>query len=131
MWKCPVCRAPYRNNPVCPRCQTDLLDLITIRNQAILHYNRALDHALQGEWEQALEFVEEAILHFHGQGEFHLLHGKILAHAHLYPEALKAWQQALALDSNLIQAQQCLEAFTQAVNAMQSSSVEAIYPQPE
>ena len=108
--KCPVCRAPYRENPTCSRCQVDLSPLIEIRNRALIQYNRALEFAKNGEWNDALKCVDRAIHFFRKEGTFYLLHGKILAHLHRYKEAYNAWQLALQYDS-LAAAQTCLSTF--------------------
>lgn len=121
MWKCPVCRAPYRNSTNCARCRTDLTNLLEIRNTAITYYNKALQETKTYQWENAIDLVEEAIHHFQAQGEFHLLYGKILAHLGYFDQAVKSWKYALELDPKLISAKTCLQTFADVVNPMDFS----------
>ena len=116
MIKCPVCRAPYRETSPCPRCQTDLLPLLEIRNHALRCYNDALEQAQAAHWTVALEKIDQAIAHFQNQGEFHLLRGKILAHLRQYPGACQAWHMALHYDPSLTAAQTCLTTFSHLLN---------------
>ncbi|MBF0287883.1 MAG: tetratricopeptide repeat protein [SAR324 cluster bacterium] len=120
--KCPVCRAPFRGDPVCSRCQTNLLPLLEIRHHAFCYYNQALEQAKKQQWEQAAASMDAAVDQFQSQTEFHLLRGKILAHLHRYHEAIHAWQTALHLNPSSTEAQKCLSTLTDLIQQMKLST---------
>jgi hypothetical protein len=59
--RCPVCRAPWKDDSTCPRCGSDLTFLSTLRQKARCLFHRALRHARQGEDCQALALVDESL----------------------------------------------------------------------
>ena len=119
--KCPVCRAPYRENPICSRCQTNLQPLLEIRNNAISYYNDALTKAQQSEWNEALSSLEQATSHYEPQAEFHALRGKIYAHLQQYENACLAWKKALKHNPSFPSAQNCLNTLSHLMNEMKAN----------
>ncbi|MGK5094099.1 hypothetical protein WDW89_19050 [Deltaproteobacteria bacterium TL4] len=119
--KCPVCRAPYRENAICSRCKTDLQPLLEIRNNAFLYYNYAVAQARQSEWTQALNTLEQALSLYESQAEFHTLRGKIHAHLHQYKEAHLAWKDALKHNASFPSAQNCLNTLSHLLREMKAN----------
>jgi len=62
--RCPVCRAPWKDLPDCPRCGSDLAFLATIREKAHFHLDRAVWFAQHHEHTKALKHVEESLALF-------------------------------------------------------------------
>ena len=57
---CPTCRAPWREQPECPRCGSDLAPLMRLSAAAWRHRAAAADSLAGGRWIEALHHAREA-----------------------------------------------------------------------
>ncbi|HSA53970.1 MAG TPA: hypothetical protein VLH10_28150 [Yinghuangia sp.] len=61
---CPVCRVEADAESLqCPECAEDLAALAHLAYAGRMHYNTALEHARNGEWEAARDAVGAALAH--------------------------------------------------------------------
>lgn len=99
---CPECGA---QNPVeaavCEQCNADLSAVRTIVDTANQHYNKALALAHEGNLDEALGQLEAATSLFSQNPLFFNLLGTLNARKGLYSEAIRAWENALALNPEL------------------------------
>ena len=58
--RCPTCRAPWREEPECPRCGSDLAPLMHIAAAAFHHRTAAGEALTTGRWSVALHHATEA-----------------------------------------------------------------------
>jgi len=61
MERCPTCQARLRQDPVCPRCKTDLSRLMAIESAASAWLNRSVVLLATGDEALALQAVEESL----------------------------------------------------------------------
>jgi len=57
---CPTCRAPWREQPECPRCGSDLAPLMRLAAEAWHHRTAAAEALRSGQWREALDHAHEA-----------------------------------------------------------------------
>jgi Tfp pilus assembly protein PilF len=102
MLKCPVCRATYRpkDSQLCHRCGADLSHLIAIHDQAIWHYQQAIDQFKTGNDRTAQLHIEQAIALNRRNADFHALAGQLWARQGDFERAIEAWTQAQVLEPN-------------------------------
>ncbi len=60
MERCPVCRARYRDEPVCRRCRTDLVSLHRIAARAEQLASLAVREIAAGDYRQAGAHIRKA-----------------------------------------------------------------------
>jgi len=116
--KCPVCRAVLRplkvrslpttnqiteemKSPtasVCKRCGADLSPLIHIHDQALWHYQQALQCWKNGDYSQAKAWNEQALALHQNNADFQTLAGRLWALEGEFQQAITSWQKALRLD---------------------------------
>jgi hypothetical protein len=60
-FRCPTCKAPYREGTQCYRCQCDLGPLLTILRQAAELRNQSLCLLREGEIEQAKDAIQRSL----------------------------------------------------------------------
>ena len=60
MTRCPLCRAKYRGEDTCHRCQTDLSILLTIEGDAAKLATIAVQHLAAGNLNQAKYYAGKA-----------------------------------------------------------------------
>ena len=60
MTRCPLCRAKYRGEDTCHRCQTDLSILLTIENDAAKLATIAVQQLAAGSLNQAKYYAVKA-----------------------------------------------------------------------
>ncbi len=60
MERCPVCRARFKDEPVCYRCGADLSVLLAIESEATALERRAVTLLGAGEWIEARRIAERA-----------------------------------------------------------------------
>lgn len=58
--KCPTCRAPWREEPECPRCGSDLAPLMQLAAAAWRHRTAAAAALIAGRWNEAVQHAAEA-----------------------------------------------------------------------
>jgi predicted amidophosphoribosyltransferase len=58
--RCPTCRAPWREEPECARCGSDLTPLMQLAAMAWRHRNAAAAALSAGRWDEALDHAAEA-----------------------------------------------------------------------
>ncbi|MFB3786552.1 MAG: tetratricopeptide repeat protein [bacterium] len=99
---CPECGA---QNPVeaavCEACNADLSPVRTIIDTANQHYNKALSLSHEGNLDEAVGQLEAAISLFSQNPLFFNLLGTLNARKGLYSEAIRAWENALALNPEM------------------------------
>ncbi len=78
-FKCPVCHAKFKENPICSRCKTDLSPLISTIDQAIQLYNQALTLTENNHFQQALSRVESALKWYNKLNRFHQLKNNLIS----------------------------------------------------
>ncbi|MDS4040214.1 MAG: hypothetical protein RKP20_03475 [Candidatus Competibacter sp.] len=61
MKRCPVCRAPFRDAPICYRCGADLSPLLAIEAEAVTLERRAVTLLCAGELLEARQAAERAL----------------------------------------------------------------------
>jgi hypothetical protein len=61
MERCPVCRARFKDQPVCYRCGTDLSMLLAIEAEAAVLERRAVALLGTGEWIKAHRTAERVL----------------------------------------------------------------------
>ena len=61
MERCPVCRAPFKNDPVCYRCGADLSPLLAIEAEAAAREREAVALLGTGQWLEAHWAAERAL----------------------------------------------------------------------
>jgi hypothetical protein len=61
MERCPTCQARLKQDPICPRCRTDLSWLFRIESQAAARLRQAIGLLAAGEEAQALAVVEASL----------------------------------------------------------------------
>lgn len=77
--KCPTCRAPWREDPDCPRCGSDLTPLMRAAAAAYHHRTAAAAALTAGRWSEALRHASEANrLHRTERGEELLLVARLV-----------------------------------------------------
>ncbi|NPU98121.1 MAG: tetratricopeptide repeat protein [Candidatus Omnitrophica bacterium] len=99
---CPECGA---QNPVeavvCEQCNADLSPVRTLIDTANHHYNKALALAHEGQLDEAIGQLEAAISLSSQNPLFYNLLGTLNARKGLYSEAIRAWENALALNPEM------------------------------
>ncbi len=85
MERCPTCQARLRQDPVCPRCQTDLTRLMAIESDATAWLMRSVAQLAAGDEVLALRAVE-ASLRLKREPLALLVHGFLLRPAPLEAE---------------------------------------------
>jgi predicted amidophosphoribosyltransferase len=58
--RCPTCRAPWREEPACQRCGSDLTPVMRVAAAAFHHRTAATDALTAGRWSEALHHATEA-----------------------------------------------------------------------
>ena len=58
--RCPTCRAPWREQPECSRCGSDLAPLMRLAAEAWRHRIAAAGSLACGRWRAALHHAREA-----------------------------------------------------------------------
>jgi hypothetical protein len=77
--RCPTCRAPWREEPECPRCGSDLAPLMRAAAAAFHHRAAAAEALTTGRWIDALHHATEANrLHRTERGEELLLVARLV-----------------------------------------------------
>lgn len=61
MERCPVCRARFRNDPVCSRCGADLSALLAIEAEAATLERQAVILLGAGQWIEAYQAADRAL----------------------------------------------------------------------
>ena len=61
MERCPTCQARLRQDPVCPRCKTDLTRLMAIESDAVAWLKRSIALLATGDEVLALQAVEASL----------------------------------------------------------------------
>ena len=61
MERCPTCQARLRQDPVCPRCKTDLSGLLLIESDAAIWLRRSVALLAAGDEVQALQAVDNSL----------------------------------------------------------------------
>ena len=61
MERCPVCRARFKEEPVCYRCGADLSPLLTIEAEAAGLEQQAVTLLGTGQWLEARQTAEQAL----------------------------------------------------------------------
>jgi hypothetical protein len=61
MERCPVCRARFRNDPVCSRCGADLSALLAIETEAAALERQAVVLLSAGQWIEARQAANRAL----------------------------------------------------------------------
>ncbi len=61
MERCPTCQARLRQDPVCPRCKTDLSGLRLIESDAAIWLRRSVALLAAGDQAQALQAVDNSL----------------------------------------------------------------------
>ena len=78
--RCPTCRAPWREQPECSRCGSDLTPLMHVSAEAWRHRTAAAALLAGERWSDALHHVREANrLHRTDAGDDLLLLARLLA----------------------------------------------------
>ncbi len=60
MKRCPVCRARVKDNSICRRCGSDLIDLLVLENQAEYMLVRAVQCLQKGDITLSLRYSDHA-----------------------------------------------------------------------
>lgn len=58
--RCPTCRAPWREDPECARCGSDLAPLMQLAAAAWRHRTAAAAALTAGNWDEAAHHAAEA-----------------------------------------------------------------------
>jgi hypothetical protein len=58
--RCPTCRAPWREDPECARCGSDLTPLMRVAAAAFHHRTAAAEALTAGRWSEAARHASEA-----------------------------------------------------------------------
>lgn len=58
--RCPTCRAPWREQPECSRCGSDLTPLMRLAAEAWRHRTAAAGFLAGERWSEALHHAREA-----------------------------------------------------------------------
>lgn len=96
---CPECGASNPlENAVCDHCGADLSAVKSVLDNANTHYNEALALAHSGRLDEAIAQLEAALALSSQNPQFHNLLGTLYAQKGLFSEAIRAWEQTLALD---------------------------------
>ncbi len=107
---CPQCR---HENPieasVCEQCNTNLKPVKSIVDTANSHYNEALSLAHEGKLDEAIGQLDAAIALSSQNAVYYNLMGTIQAQKGLFSEAIHAWEQCLALNSEMDTAHQNID----------------------
>lgn len=61
MERCPVCRARFKDEPVCYRCGADLSRLLTIEAEAAAWEREAVTRLGAGQWLEAHQATQRAL----------------------------------------------------------------------
>lgn len=61
MERCPVCRARFKEEPVCYRCGADLSPLLTIEAEAAVLEQQVVTLLAVGQWLEARQTAEQAL----------------------------------------------------------------------
>lgn len=61
MERCPICRARFKDEPICYRCGADLSSLLAIEAEAAALEEQAVALADVGEWLDARQAAEQAL----------------------------------------------------------------------
>lgn len=78
--RCPTCRAPWREQPECARCGSDLAPLMRVAAAAFHHRMAATEALTAGRWSEALDHANEANrLHRTERGDELLLVVRLIA----------------------------------------------------
>lgn len=65
MERCPVCRARFKDEPICTRCGADLSPLLAIEAEAAVLEEQAVALTHTGQWLEVWEVAEQALaLHY-------------------------------------------------------------------
>ncbi|SEH06174.1 hypothetical protein [Candidatus Venteria ishoeyi] len=62
MERCPICRARLKSDPVCPRCGSDLSQVLSSAAKALALRDQALLLVAQGETASALRLLQHSLL---------------------------------------------------------------------
>lgn len=107
---CPECGA---SNPVeaqiCQECNADLSAVKSVVDAANSHYNEALALAHSGKLDEAIGQLEAALALSSDNPQFHNLLGTIYGQKGLYSEAIRSWEQCIALDPEFEKAYKNIE----------------------
>jgi len=92
MERCPTCGARFRGEPVCPRCGTDLEEVLTIE-QAVLYCRQQAFVALQdGLPEVAYDFAHRACVLYRSPDSVRVLALSAMA-CREFEEAVALWHE--------------------------------------
>ncbi len=65
MERCPICRARFKNEPVCYRCGADLSPLLAIEAEAAALEQQAVALTKAGQWLDAWQAADQALTRRH------------------------------------------------------------------
>jgi hypothetical protein len=73
MERCPTCKAPYKGEPVCHRCGTDLGLLIQIEDNAAAYLKSAAAAFASGDFERAFGLARRSLSLYQSKEARHLM----------------------------------------------------------